>query len=75
VVVTAYVDRAEGWMEEDSTGGGRFTRVLLKPHVTIAAGSDPRKGEALHHDAHAMCFIANSVNFPIACEPTVKVGV
>ena len=25
----------------------------------------------LHHEAHAKCFIANSVNFPILCEPRI----
>lgn len=26
----------------------------------------------LHHAAHEQCFIANSVNFPILCEPTIE---
>jgi organic hydroperoxide reductase OsmC/OhrA len=73
VVVTAYVDRAEGWMAEDSSGGGRFTRVLLRPRIRIAAGSDAGKAQALHHDAHARCFIANSVSFPIEHAPAIEV--
>jgi organic hydroperoxide reductase OsmC/OhrA len=73
VVVTAYVDRAEGWMAEAPSGGGRFTRALLKPHVRIAAGSDPDKARALHHDANAQCFVANSLNFPVEHQPVIEV--
>ncbi len=65
IVVTAYEDAALGEMVED--GGGRFTRVLLRPRVTISAG-DPAAAQALHHTADAACFIANSVNFPVDCE-------
>lgn len=74
VVVTAYLDRAEGWMAEDASGSGRFTRVLLKPEIRLAPGSDLAKAESLHHEAGAKCFIANSVNFPIEHAPKVAVG-
>jgi organic hydroperoxide reductase OsmC/OhrA len=73
VVVTDYVDAAEGRMAEGEDGGGRFTQVVLRPRVTLAAGSDREKAQALHHEAHAKCFIANSVNFPVTHEPTVQV--
>jgi organic hydroperoxide reductase OsmC/OhrA len=70
VVVVAYADRAEGTMTE-SADGGRFTRVVLRPEVTISAASDPERARALHRDAHAKCFVANSVNFPVEIEPSV----
>ena len=73
VVVMAYEDNAEGVMREDEDGGGRFTSVTLRPHARLAAGSDPVRAAALHHDAHAKCFIANSVNFPITVEPSFGV--
>ncbi|MGB5949316.1 MAG: OsmC family protein [Parvibaculum sp.] len=73
VVVTAYSDAAEGIMMEGEGGSGRFTGVTLRPHVTIAAGSDREKALALHHKAHEMCFISNSVNFPVAVEPEAAV--
>lgn len=72
VNVAAYVDHAEGVMVEDARRGGYFTGVTLKPEVTITAASDATKAAALHHDAHEKCFIANSVNFPIRCEPSIK---
>lgn len=68
IVVTAYSDIAEGMMEADSEGG-RFVEVVLRPTVTILAGSDPASASALHVDAHRACFIASSVNFPVHCEP------
>jgi organic hydroperoxide reductase OsmC/OhrA len=74
IVVKAYVDTAEGTMSEEADGGGRFTRVVLRPHVTIAAGGDAEKARTLHREAHEKCFIANSVNFPIECEPEIVVG-
>jgi len=70
VVVTSYVDAAEGWMDEEA-GEGQLDRVLLKPRVTIAAGSDAERARALHQDAHAACFIARSVNFPVEHAPTI----
>ena len=72
VNVVAYVDRAQGVMVEDASRGGYFTGVTLRPEVTITAGSDLAKAAALHHDAHEKCFIANSVNFHIVCEPSIK---
>jgi len=74
IVVTAYEDAAEGSMVEESDGAGRFTAVILRPHVTISAGSDAGKAMQLHHQAHAMCFIARSVNFPVTNEPTIVRG-
>ncbi len=67
VVVTAYVDNASGTMIEDASGGGRFTEVVLEPEVTIEGIFDTTKIDALHHEAHEKCFIANSVNFPVRC--------
>ncbi len=74
IEVLAYEDAAEGTMVEESAGGaGQFSEVLLRPHVTVAAGSDMAKAEALHAAAHDRCFIARSVNFPVRHEATVIV--
>ena len=74
VVVTGYIDRAEGIMEETADGSGRFVRVTLRPEITLAAGSDQAKARELHEPAHEKCFIANSVNFPVDCEPVIRTG-
>ena len=63
VVVVSYEDQAEGTMRETADGGGRFINVTLRPHA-IVKGSIAQ-AEALHQRAHELCFIANSVNFPV----------
>ncbi len=70
VVVESYEDRADAEMRMNADGSGEFTGATLRPHVTISAGDAAVTG-ALHDEAHAKCFIARSLNFPVACEPTV----
>ncbi|WP_345811046.1 OsmC family protein [Paraburkholderia sp. PREW-6R] len=73
IVVVAYVDDAEGTML-DSPQNGRFTEIVLRPRVVIRAGGNRELAVQLHHAAHKKCYVANSVNFPIRCEPKVEVG-
>ena len=73
IVVTAYRDEPIGTMQEAADGSGSFTEVMLRPTVTVRAGANPIVAGELHHRAHAMCFIANSVNFPVQCEPQLEV--
>ncbi|HEV2673534.1 MAG TPA: OsmC family protein [Aliidongia sp.] len=72
ICVVAYEDRPVGEMAETPDGSGHFTSVTLHPRVTLAAGADAARAEALHHQAHEMCFIANSVNFTIDCVPETR---
>jgi organic hydroperoxide reductase OsmC/OhrA len=72
LVVTSYVDRAEGIMVEEANGGGHFQRVVLRPVVTFAPGADLDRARALHEEAHHLCFIASSVNFPVENEPELR---
>jgi organic hydroperoxide reductase OsmC/OhrA len=72
LVVRAYEDRAEGLMLETPDGQGRFARVVLRPEVRLRPGSDLSLARALHERAHAMCFIARSVAFPVDCEPALR---
>jgi organic hydroperoxide reductase OsmC/OhrA len=64
IVVEEYADDAEGVLETGPDGSGRFSAVTLHPTVRIRTGDLARAAE-LHDRAHAMCFIANSVNFPV----------
>ncbi|MQA97101.1 MAG: OsmC family peroxiredoxin [Streptosporangiales bacterium] len=70
IVVTAYTDHPYGTMTESATGSGAFDEVVLRPRVTLAS-ERLAEAEALHKKAHEMCFIANSVNFPVRHEPEV----
>ena len=73
VVVTQYVDRATGSMVTDADGRGRFTEVVLHPSVTVVDETMVEAAAEAHHRAHELCFIANSVNFPVRHEPVVGV--
>jgi organic hydroperoxide reductase OsmC/OhrA len=74
IILLAYQDDAQGTMVEDAGGGGRFTQVMLRPVATLAAGGDAALATALHEEAHRLCYIANSVSFPVLIEPTVLVA-
>ena len=64
VNVIAYRDDASGVMREREDGGGAFSRVELRPKVTVSTG-DRVTAQELHEKAHHLCFIASSVNFPV----------
>ncbi len=73
VVVTAYTDRAHGVMVTEASGAGQFERVVLRPRVTISAGSDPEAARAAHARVPDYCFIARSVSFPVEHQPEIVV--
>jgi organic hydroperoxide reductase OsmC/OhrA len=64
IEVVAYEDDAHGEMTLID-GAIRFREVVLHPRVTIADPARAEEATALHERAHAVCFIANSVNFPV----------
>jgi organic hydroperoxide reductase OsmC/OhrA len=72
LIVQSYVDRPDGTMVESDDGSGRFTRVTLRPAITIADRERLDEARDLHEAAHRLCFIANSVNFPVAVEPSLE---
>ncbi len=69
--VDRYEDAAEGVMEKDALGKLAITRVTLRPAVRFSGEKMPTREEheALHHEAHAQCFIASSVKTDVRCEP------
>lgn len=72
VVVTGYVDRATGSMRTAGDGSGRFTEVVLRPEVTVADATMVEAATVAHRRANELCFIANSVSFPVRHEPAVR---
>jgi organic hydroperoxide reductase OsmC/OhrA len=72
VVVDSYVDHASGSMVEEADGGGHFREVVLRPVIHLSAESDEALARRLHDRAHALCFIARSVNFPVKHEPEIR---
>jgi organic hydroperoxide reductase OsmC/OhrA len=73
VVVADYRDEASGTMKETADGGGFFHEVVLKPVVTVTSEHMVEKAGSLHEEAHRLCFIANSVKFPVKHEPEIRV--
>jgi organic hydroperoxide reductase OsmC/OhrA len=70
VVIESYEDEAVGVMEEIAPRRKAVTKVTLRPKI-VYMGTPPDKAklEALHHEAHELCFIANSVITKITIEP------
>ena len=65
IIVSEYIDKANGKMLVTQDKGGHFTEVILYPEITIQEASNIPQANTLHHRAHQLCFIANSVNFPV----------
>jgi len=72
IAVLQYEDEAHGTMADTPPGPGRFTEICLRPRVLIRAGDDAARAAQLHHAAHEQCYIANSVNCPVRCEPVIE---
>jgi len=72
--VASYEDAAEGRMGRDAAGKLVVDLVTLRPRVrmTGARAPDAAALAALHHEAHAECFLANSVRCEIRCEPVLE---
>ncbi len=69
--VDGYRDEARGVMAHDAAGRLAITTVMLRPEVRFSGALLPNHAEqiAMHHEAHASCFIANSVRSEVRCEP------
>jgi organic hydroperoxide reductase OsmC/OhrA len=67
--VAAYRDHAEGLMEEIAPGRQAVTKVALHARIEWSGAIPDRDRLAhLHHEAHEICFIANSVTTRITVE-------
>jgi organic hydroperoxide reductase OsmC/OhrA len=69
IIVTDYIDKAIGTMIESAMGGGKFTEATLNPIVTITDILMTEKANSLHEKANELCFVANSLNFPVYHKP------
>jgi organic hydroperoxide reductase OsmC/OhrA len=74
-VVDKYKDAAEAVMGKNSEGKLAIIKVILHPVVKYSEEStpSPEENDALHHEAHEKCFIANSVLTEIRIEPRLEV--
>jgi len=72
--VLEYDDSAVGTMTKNENGIPWVSSVLLSPRIAWSPGAEPTADRLseLHHKAHELCFIANSVKTSITVAPTVS---
>jgi organic hydroperoxide reductase OsmC/OhrA len=68
--VSSYEDSAVGVMTKDEKGRQWITKVTLRPQVVFDGDKRPTEleVEAMHHEAHEGCYIANSVKADVVVE-------
>ena len=73
-VVESYDDAAESVMGKGADGRIAMTRVTLRPHIHLSGDKRPSAAdvEAIHHEAHDACYIANSVKSEIRVEGSAE---
>jgi organic hydroperoxide reductase OsmC/OhrA len=71
--VTSYEDDAVGKMTKNERGIPWVSSVILRPRVEYS-GAHPASEieEALHHEAHEGCYIANSVKTEISVDRQLR---
>ncbi len=69
-VIDEYIDEATGVMEKNAEGKTAITKVVLRPKAQYSGDRIPdrEKIEKMHHRAHELCFIANSVKTDVSTE-------
>lgn len=75
-VVEEYVDEAVGVMAKNGDGKLAITEVTLRPAIRFDGDRRPSaiEHDAMHHEAHEQCFIANSVRTRVRCEPSERLA-
>ncbi len=68
--VDRYVDHAVGYMGKDELRRTAITKVVLRPEAGYSGSQIPSGSEVerMHHEAHDLCFIANSVRTEVVTE-------
>ena len=70
IVVDRYKDAAIGHMGKDDRGRTAMTKIVLRPECIYSGEKTPTRKqiERIHHRAHNLCYIANSVRCEIVVE-------
>lgn len=69
MTILGYEDHATGTLAMGPSGKMQMTSCVLRPVVKLPKGTNLDDARAMHDKAHANCFMANSVNFPVTHEP------
>ena len=68
-IVDDYRDAAVGELGKNAQGRLAMTRIVLRPRIAFAGTPpSPEALAALHHDAHARCYIANSLTADVVVQ-------
>jgi len=69
-VIDRYEDAAAGTMGKNAEGRTAMLKVTLRPRVSWGGDRQPSAEEldAMHHQSHVDCYIANSVKCEVAVE-------
>lgn len=68
---TSYESEAEGLLELVE-GKFQFTRIILRPTLTVKQSEDTAKAKEILEKAEANCLISNSMKARVTLEPTVR---
>jgi len=69
--LVSYESEAEGTLESGD-GGLRFTRVTVRPRVTVASEADREKAQEALRRGEQNCLISRSISAAVAVEPEVQ---
>lgn len=73
--VSRYHDEPVGQMGKMVDGSVGLTRIVLSPTIAFAGTApSPSELDALHHKAHASCFIANSLKGEVVVAPAASLA-
>lgn len=69
-IIDHYTDGAVGYLGKSDDGKMVMTRVVLKPDTSWSGEKIPSQQQIqkMHHRAHELCFIANSVTSEVVLE-------
>ena len=69
-IVDKYEDAPVGVMGKNAQGRTAMLKVTLRPKITWGGDKQPAGADldAMHHQSHLDCFIANSVNTEVTVE-------
>jgi len=74
--VDSYVDQAVGLLEKNADGRMAMTSITLRPDIAFDGGGaswpDDDALAAMHHQAHELCYIANSIKAEVVVEPPIS---
>ena len=70
-VVERYADTPVGTLGRNAKGKDVITVITLRPDISFAGETRPTADDiaAVHHEAHEVCCLANSVTAEVRCEP------